>query len=37
MKQFINRLNNLLDSAISILEPDPRYVEKLKSDQYNAM
>jgi Holliday junction DNA helicase RuvB len=26
-----------LDSAISILEPNPRYVEKLKSDQYNAM
>jgi hypothetical protein len=35
MKRLINILNNLLDSAISILEPDPGYVEKLKIDQYN--
>ena len=37
MKQLINRLNNILDSAISILEPNPGYFEKLKIDQYNTM
>jgi Holliday junction DNA helicase RuvB len=37
MKRLINRLNNLLDSAISILEPNPGYVEKLKIDQYNVV
>jgi holliday junction DNA helicase RuvB len=37
MKRLINKLNNLLDLAISILEPNPGYVEKLKIDQYNAM